>query len=616
MASVIRPQDHKQHLLKPSTSDYIPRIWLFLDTETSLHTVEGISSHYFTLGWTCLWKRSEPLGKDSQEWIFHRTHYHFNKYLEGLAEMYKNLNVIGHNIFFDLQASGFYEYFTQRGWKLKFYYDKGLTYILKAVKQKSSITLISSTNWFDFSLEKLGQALGYPKLLIDFDGCSQDELKVYCRRDVEILVQALKTYIDFIVTHDLGKFCLTKASQAFTAYRHKFMPHKILIHSNDEVIKMERDAYIGGRCECFHIGNIRGGPFITLDVNSMYPYVMQKYEYPWKLVSYYVDVTPDFVNERLSTFAVIVNVDVEVTEPVFAVKAKGKTIFPVGKFNCSLATTGFKYGFNKGYIVKVNQAAFYRKADLFSGYVSYFHNMRVKFKNEGNDIFLLLCKYMHNSLYGKFGQLNIVSELEDFNNGGEYTREDVYNIITGRIVTITHLMNQRLIQYSEGEGANSNVAIAAHITENARFYLWSIIQKIGKSRVLYCDTDSVKIRVKDLPRVIDMIDPGKLGKLKIEDTSETLILEGAKNYRTEHKRKIKGIPKKAVETSPGVFTFESFVRQVSHLRDSQITGAQMRTITRTLKHKYNKGNVSPSGRVTPFNLSLPLPLSEPPQLPF
>lgn len=600
--TINRPVSYRQRPLKKVASSRIPNYFLFIDTETKPHIVDGVRSEYFYLGWTCFYKRYAPLGKDSYEWCYHKTFTGLNRYIERTCEMYKNVLVIGHNVFFDMQASGFYQYFTEQGWKLKFYYDKGLTYILKCRKDKNSITVISSTNWFDFSLQKLGEALGYPKLNIDFANVSEDELKVYCRNDVEILVHALAAYIDFILTHDLGKFSLTKASQAFTAFRHRFMTHGIYIHSDKDIQNLEREAYIGGRCECFQIGKIPGGPFVTLDVNAMYPYVMKENLYPWKLAGYYENKRPEFFTEKLINLLIIAEIQVDTSEPVFAIKVKGKTIFPVGKFNCFVCSTGFEYGFRRGYIKTVVRAVVYRKTDLFSAYVNYFHDLRVKFREQGNEMFLILCKYMHNSLYGKFGQMKIVSEFEDFDNGGEYTREDVWSMISERTVTITHLMNQRLIQYQEGEGENSNVAIAAHITENARFYLWDFICRAGRDRVLYCDTDSIKIRLKDMGPVHSWIKPGEMGMLKIENKSETLLIEGAKNYRTETHRKIRGIPHKAIEVKPGVFTFESFVRQISHLRSGQITGAQIKTVTRTLRHKYDKGVVDHKGKVTPFQL--------------
>ena len=213
-----------------------------------------------------------------------------------------------------------------------------------------------------------------------------------------------------------------------------------------------------------------------------------------------------------------------------------------------------------------------------------------------------LCKYMHNGLYGKFGQLGFHTDITDQDTGNRYLREDILDAVTGRMETITHFMNMRIIQYQEGEGKNSNVAIAAHITENARLVLWEIINQVGTDRVLYCDTDSVKIRLADIDRVAWEIDETKLGALKIEDQTDTLIIEGSKQYRTDTQRRIKGVPHAAKEISPGVFVYNTFDRQTTHLRGGVDTGAKMHQVTKTLKHVYDKGTVLPGGRVIPLHL--------------
>ncbi|GAH94157.1 unnamed protein product, partial [marine sediment metagenome] len=82
------------------------------------------------------------------------------------------------------------------------------------------------------------------------------------------------------------KFSITKASQAFCAYRFRFMDHKIYIHNDVTVQNLERSAYIGGRVECFRLGKIPGKQFVSMDINSMYPFVMKAEKYPYELVSY------------------------------------------------------------------------------------------------------------------------------------------------------------------------------------------------------------------------------------------------------------------------------------------------------------------------------------------
>jgi len=601
MSGVIPAVRHKQRLLKPLSGGYIPPQWLFLDTETTLKDVEGGQAHFFNIGWTCLWIRSFEGKRDHYDWQFFSSEKAFNEYLQFIAVHLKDVIIVGHNIYFDLQACGFFDYFTRWGWSLNFYYDQGLTYILKCTKGKAKITLCSTTNWFNQSLKKLGHTLGLEKLDVDFDTVTPAKLKTYCRRDVEIIVKAMGLYLDFITDHELGKFSLTKASQAFTAFRTRFMKHRILIHSHPEVLEMERSAYVGGRTEAFFIGHCGGGPFVTLDVNSMYPYVMKAFSYPFKLIELYSVMPLSRLKNILKTYAVIALVEVKTDDPAYAVKCKGKTIFPIGQFKCFLCTQGLKYALENGHIVRIHRAAVYQKADLFSGYVDYFHELRVDYKAKGNDIMALLCKYMHNSLYGKFGQLKINTLIEIDDTGRGYFREDIPNLVTGRLVVVTHLMNRKITKYPEGEGEFSNVAIAAHITENARFTLWEMIKKAGPQNVLYCDTDSMKLRKKDAKNITSLIDPDRLGALKVEDTVKKLVIEGAKNYRSESIRKIKGIPRNAKEISPGVFSYTSFVRQVSHLRGGMVKGALIRTITRRLTAVYDKGRVTASGKVEPFH---------------
>ena len=211
---------------------------------------------------------------------------------------------------------------------------------------------------------------------------------------------------------------------------------------------------------------------------------------------------------------------------------------------------------------------------------------------------------MLNALYGKFAQLQIITEKEDITGCEDYSREIVFNLITGHNLTVTRLMNTELTQRMEGEGKHSNVAIAAHITENARLLLWDIIKDVGIEKVLYCDTDSIKIRRSDMKYVKWPMSKVKLGYLKVESRSSKLYIEGAKNYRTEKGRRIKGIPESAKEISPGVFSYRWFAGQITHLQKNIKVGARVQDMTRELTAGYTKGNVAPDGVVTPFVLAI------------
>jgi len=378
------------------------------------------------------------------------------------------------------------------------------------------------------------------------------------------------------------------------------MDHRIIIHQAPEVLELEREGYFGGRTECFRLGEIGGGPFVSLDVNSMYPYVMRHHLYPYEMIEYNRHFDLSWLRNALRTFGVIARVTLRTDEPAYAVRRDKKTLFPVGEFETVLCTEGLRYALEHGHIIALHDNAVYRMADLFSAYVDYLHPLRTRYKTEGNEVMAGLCKLIENSLYGKFAQKRYVTEEYLSTTGREYYKEESIVLETGRMVLEYKLLNKIIIRMEEEEVRDSSPAITAHITENARMLLWSIIRDIGTDRVLYCDTDSVKIRTADLPHVRWRIHDSDLGALKIEARMNRLYIGGNKFYMTDDDRHIKGIPKSAVEVAPGVWEYEVFDSQDRHLRSERITGFLVTSGRRQVTRAYDKGVVDTDGGISPY----------------
>jgi len=581
----------------------IPKSFLFTDTETAAAKDDFDNVQHFRIGWIFTWLSADKAMMKFVTKEFFDDAAMYNTYIESFALKHQSITVIGHNIFFDLQCTGFFKYFTDHGWQLDWLYDKGLTYILRIVKDKSKIMIISSTNYYDCSLAELGDMIGVKKIEIDLKKARGLKLKRYCKRDTEIVCKAIWYYLQFIRDNDLGRMALTKSSQALIAYRTRFMDKKIYKHTEPEAFDIERKAYFGGRTEAYRIGEVTGPEFLYIDFNSMYPHVMRKYKYPVKMVML-IDSEPDRkYTEFLDRYGLIAEVDLDTPEPAFAVRYNNKLVFPTGSFRTFLCSEGLKYAQSKGYIKKFIRGAFYQMDDIFSTYVDYFSDLRGKYQADENKVMTKLCKYMHNTLYGKWAEREIVSDMAEDPAGSQYNRKEIWDAVNGGFWTETHFMNQVIVQHYEGEGSHSMPAIAAHITENARLELWKFIQAVGPARVLYCDTDSVIIHARDLHRVKKYIHPTDMGAVKIQDRFRELGIAGAKNYRTDKFKHIKGIPKTAEEIFPGVFRYDSFQRQAACLKDARISGVKITSVTRELKHQYNKGVVHANGTVTPLHFT-------------
>jgi hypothetical protein len=589
----------KDKKLAGLTDNYIPQHFLFFDTETKQSEDGIIESHEFDMAWTCYWNSQYKGEKDEYVYYYWENPDEMCNYMHRRVQETGKLIILGHNVYFDLQVCGFFKYFSDKGYKLSFIYDQASSFILKVRLGGKDVICLSTTNWFDQPLRDLGEIVGLKKLDVDFKKSTREEIKVYCRRDVEILTKIIGYYIDFIKEHNLGKFSYTKASQAFTAYRYRFMTEKIRIHSNSEVVELERYAYMGGRTEAFYIGECKGGPFQTLDINSMYPYVMTMYEYPRHLVDYRSKATTQQLKKLLERFLCIAEIELTTEIPAYAYRYNKKTVFPVGTFKTVLSTEGLKLALSRNEINKIYRISIYEKGNLFNEYVNYFHKLRYKYKDENNNIMVLLCKYFENSLYGKFGQKYSIEKKFENTNNHDYYREEIWDATNKRNVIRTWIMNTLVEKYGEKEGKYSFVAVAAHVTENARLLLWNIIDSIGKERVLYCDTDSIKIRTSDLKYLNYPIEPGVLGALKVEDQTNELFIGGSKFYITEHNRKIKGIPRTAEEIEPGIFEFYIWPKMTYHLRQGVIAGYDRKKIRRRININYDKGIVMKNGKVNP-----------------
>ena len=104
---------------------------------------------------------------------------------------------------------------------------------------------------------------------------------------------------------------------------------------------------------------------------------------------------------------------------------------------------------------------------------------------------------MLNNLWGKFGQKDNLPTTEYVNS------DQWFRLLQRHKEGKIELKNETLIdydcayvQYIEKESdntslINTNVALAGFVTSQARLRLYKVMEKIGKDRLIYCDTDSL-----------------------------------------------------------------------------------------------------------------------------
>ncbi len=594
----------KAHKLNSTAGTRTPQLAIFFDTETNqVDLPNGQVHHTLKLGHAIRARSSitRYLVKNAEYRI--DTVDRFWNRVESWLRDRTTTYLVAHNLVFDLVVLDGINQLHNRGWKLDSFYSKSMVSLFRWSKGTKKLVGMDNGNLFVGKLAKWGDQVGLPKLDVDFKTVDDDELYTYCIRDVEIMVRLWRLWLEFLSRNKCGNFSLTTASTSFNTYRHRFMNNDIYIHDNQEVLELERNSYRGGRVEALFQGTKEDGQFYYLDVNSLYPFVLKEHKYPASLVKHHKSVSIELLRRKLKTYSVIANVDLHISESVFPYKHNNKTCYPTGKFSTTLTTGELLYALSLDAIIAINEIAWYKQADLFSEFVTYFYNLRLQYKKSGNIQFATICKLLMNSLYGKFGQRGFELSIFGETDNSDIKRETVIDIDNHTKYDLIYLANQIYKEERTGEAYNSFPAIAAHVTAYARMYLYSMVSLVDKKHLFYMDTDCLVVDQIGYNKLAQFIDNDRLGALKVELTSTWLTINAPKDYAMQGRKRIKGVKENAVEIEPGVYEQTQFIRLSGLIQSGDIGRFTTKTIIKHLKREIYSGQVTKSGFVVPFVLS-------------
>lgn len=615
----------KAHLLTPNKKSYTFNRVIYADSESRLRPGnldgEKVIYHdpYLMIGNFC----------DYRKGIDRWTDYHTQE--DFLARFWQDVSsfcvkgynyLFAHNVSYDFISGYGLKHLVESGFRVDNYYEAQSVYIMRlrreVGKSKQTLYILSSTNFFAASLKELGNTFGLQKLEVDYNLTGLEDVVTYCRRDVLILKTAMESFMKFVMDEDLGTMARTLAGQAFTAYRHRFMPVEIMIHAHEDACALERAAYYGGRVENWVQGEVRDPDgFYKLDVNSMYPYVMHEGVFPTCLLTFRKYNAPDDLRDFIDQgYSVVARVKVVTDDPVFPVKIRGNLIFPIGEFVTHLSTPELVYAFKRGNIAEVYEVAVFENGRIFRDYIDYFYGQRMAAKKRGDKVMDYLFKIMMNSLYGKFGQWSESWEKIADADPSEISVQKFYDLKTKEYYEIKTFGGASFRKVSEGEAFNSFPAIAAHVTAAARMQLWSYIEVAGRDHVYYMDTDSLFV---DKPGYLALekagvLDPSKLGSLKLEEGPEPVFKVNApKDYEFMHtgkdgkktlEHKMKGIPQKPGSGTKYLgnnrYAVMVWPKTNSFLRKGRLGGYYNRIVVKELRYEPTKVWMDRDAKARPF----------------
>lgn len=440
----------------------------------------------------------------------------FKKILDDLSTKHEKVFVYFHNL--DYDVSYIEDYFLRNNIKFEETRDANskTIYALKT----SNITLLDSLKLYPASLEKIGETIGVEKLVHTYDykkirlssrDFTSTEIE-YFKRDIDILHTLMSQHFK---SHTALK--LTRAAYAYSdLYRsvrkyhqddfEKIFDTAMTLEENNYI----RQSYYGGFSYLeskYTEKPLKNG--FTLDVNSLYPYVMTS-DYPDWENSYITTTIPN------KEFYII---DINIKS--LKLKNKAVPVFPKKMFNGQSAAvknledlsdthalfTSIDFNhilknYNITYdIIKITvYPNIIRKP--FIEFIDMNNRGKEEATNNDDEYNKMLYKLSNNSSYGKFAQSTAFENVHPYINDNDSVGFYVDSVETADRV--------------------KNILIATFITAKARNVLFNMIYKIKATKGLefvYSDTDSVHVieTEKDAIKRLDVeLSKSKLGAWKIE----------------------------------------------------------------------------------------------------
>ena len=355
----------------------------------------------------------------------------------------------------------------------------------------------------------------------------------YCRRKTFVVRDLICSTIRLLHSTQMCGLGLTAASMSWECFRKSFCRPSPLIHGDLGASNLERASLFGGRLILRATGHVKK-PTCAVDVNSLYPYMMQKHEHPQSLVSYQPTSTIREFHDAVRGYFCVGEVCLEVPCPSLPHRNNGLVSYAGQSGWHVLCGPDLAMAARNGMVCAVGRLARYRTADLFSSFVRTLYPEKSRAKREGRQADALFWKMILCGLSGKWGQQargwvdRPAVPCSDW--FGTFYRVDLQTSSLKRYRAVAGMAQEFQIG---GETYHSFPAITASITCWGRAFLSSLTYLVGEKYVWYEDTDSLHLLHERLSaiREKEMLDPYELGKLKLVCSGPDAYYWHAKHYR-------------------------------------------------------------------------------------
>lgn len=591
------------HYVRPTSATSIPQNLIFVDVESrSRPDPEGGGVlQSFRLGVAISVQRFGDQWK-RRDVLHFTTTFDFWEFVTSKATPKKPVWIFSHNLSCDAAWLGTWEQMEEQNLKLNVpcancgEYQKGpckdhhpfrgtavITdppVILCLRSRAGVIRMVDTMNYWKTSVYKLGQGVGYPKILILGSNPDDDVLFQLCEADATIIERTMCGLLDEWDHDQCGHFTATAAGLGWAAFRKTIAAKEILVCHDEPQISMQRAAYYGGQAEAFFVGAVRE-PVSLFDVRSLYPSVMRENRFPVEFLEMEENISPGECLRRLSFDCAVAHVVLRTERAGYPLRLRGgvkrvglvpdvavdgrlriepdRLGFPIGRYATHLAGPELLRAIARDECEEIISIAWFRSGRIFQNFVDIWFSKRPLHISPATFTKDLLCKTVLNSLSGYLAKHKIRwkerPDLRPLYRWGEWLGIQAQ---TDKITKYRSVGGAVQELEEPGESRDSFPAISAYITAYGREQMLWLREQCPPETVYYQDTDSLVLNCEgeNVLRGRKLIGTGELGRLRFMHTLPGLVIHAVKDYEFEGHRVIAGVREKATVEGPGRFRQE------------------------------------------------------------
>ncbi len=404
----------------------------------------------------------------------------------------------------------------RKGYRIKASCSGSSLIIVHVSRGKNSWHFIDSFWLLKDKLRSIGKYVGISKGNEDeseefYRDASFETLREYNEIDCVILYRAIEQFEEAL--WELGGLLkMTQASCAMELFRRRFLKRSIETSSLANLIS--RESYFASRVEVFSKSCDNAWYY---DVNSSFPYAMT-FPIPGEMTHHVQGRMPNDY-DRIFTSDVEISVP-DCVLPPMPTRMGGRLFFPTGSWRGWFTSIDLELLERVGgKITRVHETLAFEKRDDLAEYATTLYDLRAKSAGTFMDV---ACKYLMNSVYGKFAECDMKSgiEIDPVSPGSS---EEGWEMLFPGCFVHTHRIAI----------PHEHVPISAHITAIGRRTLFDYMSQ--SSEVHYCDTDGFSS--SDQMESVE----GVLGAIKLEKRIRHGEFVTQKVYKLEGEELKKGV---------------------------------------------------------------------------